>query len=391
MGKGGGCAASAPASAPAPEPAAGGAPESDKKLIVMSCPEMGTLDPYENGPYDVNVMDKIEEMSKVGKVKMGFDRAGTSTTSPKDKDVDWTEKEQVRASEWMYGFKTAAKAIIKTESQGFSGLLQIICINGGIITTVEAEEMQKIVNNAKKDAAKSHVKVRIQLSTMSYYDFLQEYDKPALALVQFDQHQEHSDALIAGGKKEQTMVAVVNGGRRRKMLWGIGGFVLLLVIVVMAGFIDSDGVGESGDMVDCSVGSGDHYIEHGGYTWRTLDSADPAGPISGAPNGGCQRIGSCGGGCTDGEPNFLPLPAGWMVAPNDAASDSVAVIAAHGWSTACAVLADGTAWASIAHSWRDAGDQCGVYGVHGGASTLVESNDTYTVKECRFRVLARCG
>ena len=39
--------------------------------------------------------------------------------------------------------------------------------------------MQRIVNEAKQDAAKSHVKVRIQLVTMSYYDFLQEYDRPA--------------------------------------------------------------------------------------------------------------------------------------------------------------------------------------------------------------------
>eukprot|EP01045_Picozoa_sp_COSAG04_P031889 COSAG04_NODE_6066_length_1419_cov_1.087121_2_plen_317_part_01 len=151
----------------------------DKKVVVMSCPEKGTIDLYENGPYDQEVMAKIEEMSEVGKVKMGFDRAGTSTTHPEDEDVDWADADQIRASKWMYGFKTAAKAIIKTESQGFCGLLEVLCINGGPITQVEAEEMQKIVNNAKKDAAKSHVKVRIQLTTMSYYDFLREYDTPA--------------------------------------------------------------------------------------------------------------------------------------------------------------------------------------------------------------------
>ena len=42
------------------------------------------------------------------------------------------------------------------------------------------------------------------------------------------------------------------------------------------------------------AGRGDQYIEHGGYTWRTLDGADPQGGRNGAPNGGCQRI--CTGG-----------------------------------------------------------------------------------------------
>eukprot|EP01045_Picozoa_sp_COSAG04_P018856 COSAG04_NODE_1779_length_5595_cov_1.888464_4_plen_1114_part_00 len=148
------------------------------KRIVMSCPEMGTLDPYENGPFDQRVMDKIEEMSKRGKVKMGFDRAGTTTTSPKDKDVDWTDSEQVRKSEWMYGFKTAAKAIIRTESQGFDGLMEVLCINGGPVTQVEAEEMAGIIADAKADAAKSGVQVRIQLRQMSFFDFLAEFDGP---------------------------------------------------------------------------------------------------------------------------------------------------------------------------------------------------------------------
>eukprot|EP01045_Picozoa_sp_COSAG04_P027076 COSAG04_NODE_3892_length_2444_cov_4.701493_2_plen_309_part_00 len=131
-----------------------------KKVIVLSCPEFGTLDPYNGPPYDQPVMDKIEEMQKAGKVKFGFDRAGTSTKHPDDKDLDWRDPEEIRHSAWMYGFKTAAKALIKIESQNFSGVLVIVCINGGMITTVEGEEMGKVVNDAKSDAAKSNVKVR---------------------------------------------------------------------------------------------------------------------------------------------------------------------------------------------------------------------------------------
>ena len=131
---------------------------------------------------------------------------------------------------------------------------------------------------------------------------------------------------------------------------------------------------------DCAVGRGSQYIEHGGYTWRTLDGAAPQGVINGAPNRGCQ--------CTDGghscPSNYLPLPAGWVLAPNDATS--IAVVAAHRWSTLCAILADGTAWGSANEGSR-AGDSC--WG--GGSNRLATSGGTYTVVDCRSRVLARCG
>ena len=51
------------------------------------------------------------------------------------------------------------------------------------------------------------------------------------------------------------------------------------------------------------------------------------------PNRGCQGV-----------DNYLPLPPGYALAPPDA--DTIAVIAAHGWSTRCAVTADGGAWPS---------------------------------------------
>ena len=132
---------------------------------------------------------------------------------------------------------------------------------------------------------------------------------------------------------------------------------------------------------ECVAGRGDQYIEHGGYTWRTLDGADPQGPWNGAPNAGCQCTDvDSDWECTGGGNNYLPLPAGWVLAPNDATS--IAVVAAHGWSTGCAVLADGTAWYSA--NWGTAGDSC-------GSNSLATSGGTYTVTNCYSRVLARCG
>ena len=72
--------------------------------------------------------------------------------------------------------KTKAKGIISTESQGFEGKLIVLCIKGGLITMVEQEEMQKIINDAEQDAAKSGVKCHIEHRTIPYCDFLKEYD-----------------------------------------------------------------------------------------------------------------------------------------------------------------------------------------------------------------------
>ena len=85
--------------------------------------------------------------------------------------------------------------------------------------------------------------------------------------------------------------------------------------------------------------------------------------------------------CTGGGNTYLPLPLGWVLAPN--AATSIAVVAAHGWSTHCPVLADGTGWRS-ANGGSIAGDRC-------GSDRLATSGGTYTVTDCERRVLARCG
>ena len=78
----------------------------------------------------------------------------------------------------------------------------------------------------------------------------------------------------------------------------------------------------------CVSGMGSHGVVHNGTAYRTLDDAPPEGGSS-----GCQ-----------GPSNYLPLPPGYALVPPNA--DTIAVIAAHGWSTSCAVTADGAAWVS---------------------------------------------
>ena len=122
----------------------------------------------------------------------------------------------------------------------------------------------------------------------------------------------------------------------------------------------------------CAAGMGSHGVVYNGAAYRTLDDAPPEGDDDGDPNGGCQRIEYYYG---DNEPNYLPLPPGYALAPPDA--DTIAVIAAHGWSTECAVAADGWSW------YSGSGDRC-------SSSVLASSGGSHTVTSCWRRVLARC-
>ena len=137
----------------------------------MSCPERGTLSPDGLPPYDQPVMERVAELQRRDRLKMGFDRAGSSTTHAEDRDVDWTNSEQIRRSQWMYGFKTAAKAQLKLECQGFSSIVVVICTKGGAVTDVEHGEMDSVIVDATSDAGMSGVTCRIERRDMSYADF----------------------------------------------------------------------------------------------------------------------------------------------------------------------------------------------------------------------------
>ena len=134
----------------------------------------------------------------------------------------------------------------------------------------------------------------------------------------------------------------------------------------------------------CAAGMGSHGVVYNGTAYRTLDDAPPEGGSSGDPNDGCQ--------CTEHDDSYpwrctdagKPLPPGYALAPPDA--DTIAVIAAHGWSTYCAVAADGAAW----HSAYYAGSRWTPGGRCGSGNWLASPGGSHTVTVCRARVLARC-
>ena len=170
-----------------------------RKRIVMSCPEMGTLD-QDGGVarvaaghtaaavYGQHVMTKVVQLQKIGFVKLGFDRAGTSTARKKDARLfkragalreAGRHEESVsllKSTDWWYGYQTSVKQTVKLESQGFPGELEIICIKGGFVTQLEAAEMENIMAEATADCLKSEIAVKYRITEVSFYDFLSGYE-----------------------------------------------------------------------------------------------------------------------------------------------------------------------------------------------------------------------
>ena len=137
------------------------------RVIVMSCPEHGTLDPNGGPPYNQSVMDKVNELQQRGRLKGGFDRAGSSNSDARDAET-WpkifkTEREEqlyeeddakrkglIKSTYWFAGYQSAAKAQMKLECQSFDGTLEVICIQGGAITDAEHEEVRvNIIGHAR--------------------------------------------------------------------------------------------------------------------------------------------------------------------------------------------------------------------------------------------------
>ena len=67
-------------------------------------------------------------------------------------------------------------SVFKTPA--FDGLLELICIHGGPITTVEAQEMPRILADAAHDASLGGAEIRCEfkITEMSYCDFLRQFE-----------------------------------------------------------------------------------------------------------------------------------------------------------------------------------------------------------------------
>ena len=145
---------------------------------VVSCPEMTTLDPEGAPPYDQHAMDYVLGLQQQGYMRLGFDRAGSSTARSEDAPLFASgDPEKIKETMWFYGYATATKRCISLESQNFDGLLELVCIDGGPVTSIEAREMPRILAESVHDAELLEVEIQCEfkISQMAYCDFVREY------------------------------------------------------------------------------------------------------------------------------------------------------------------------------------------------------------------------
>eukprot|EP01048_Picozoa_sp_COSAG05_P002455 COSAG05_NODE_101_length_19100_cov_24.260144_8_plen_357_part_00 len=158
--------------------------------VVVSCPEWGSLKLDGSGPYDQEVTTMLTKLQEEGRIRIAFDRAGTSNASKEDTDAfaaaitlqkagtgggSWMTP--IKGTKWFQTYKGGVKkALTMIQQERPGALLIVLCINGGPITQVEQLEMAAILSDAKTDAAKSGVSLLTELRTMSYHAFLKSYD-----------------------------------------------------------------------------------------------------------------------------------------------------------------------------------------------------------------------
>ena len=106
-------------------------------------------------------MTKLSDMQKAGRIKIAFDRAGTSNASEEDKAVFASAallqeqgmdpsvwKKLIKDTKWFQTYCGAVKKAMMMEAQDYEGALDVICIHGGSITQVEQEEMPRLLGEA---------------------------------------------------------------------------------------------------------------------------------------------------------------------------------------------------------------------------------------------------
>ena len=136
------------------------------------------LDPEGAPPYDQHAMDYVLGLQQQGYMRLGFDRAGSSTARSEDAPLFASgDPEKIKETMWFYGYATATKRCISLESQNFDGLLELVCIDGGPVTSIEAREMPRILAESVHDAELLEVEIQCEfkISQMAYCDFVREY------------------------------------------------------------------------------------------------------------------------------------------------------------------------------------------------------------------------
>jgi serine/threonine protein kinase len=132
--------------------------------VVISSPGK-TLDGEE-------VMQMVEALCKIRTdLLFGYDWEGSTSKDERDDVIDWSNPRSVELSFWFKGYCERTKGLITAlVQQGHA--LELICIEGGPISQLEAVNMEKIRNEVLQDLqSKGVTGASITAHTYSFDDF----------------------------------------------------------------------------------------------------------------------------------------------------------------------------------------------------------------------------
>jgi serine/threonine protein kinase len=122
------------------------------------------------------VMKMVEALCKTrSDVIFGYDWAGGTSADERDKDVNWADPSDVKKSFWFKGYCERAKGLVTgLVQQGHA--LELVCIQGGPITQLEAESMSQIRDDVRRDlAGKGVANAKVSSTSLSWSDFKRDF------------------------------------------------------------------------------------------------------------------------------------------------------------------------------------------------------------------------
>jgi serine/threonine protein kinase len=122
------------------------------------------------------VMQMVEALCKTrSDMNFGYDWAGSTSKDERDKGVDWKDPSAVKDSFWFKGYKERVKGLVTgLVQQGHA--LQLVCIEGGPISQLEADSMSQIQDEVLQDLAKKGVAdASISSCALSWRDFKRKF------------------------------------------------------------------------------------------------------------------------------------------------------------------------------------------------------------------------
>jgi serine/threonine protein kinase len=98
-----------------------------------------------------DVMKVVEALTKMrSDIIFGYDWAGSNSTDARDHAINWSDADSVETSFWFKGYCERAKGLVTgLVQQGHA--LQLLCIEGGPISQLEARSMERIQNEILAD------------------------------------------------------------------------------------------------------------------------------------------------------------------------------------------------------------------------------------------------